>query len=142
MKKSLLFFTLLTVAVLGFAQDAFFAEMRETSLRIISSDRPVDAIRTIDDPEMLLDFQIFAQVSRIRGNPSNLLNEADSFLIEHLARLEFMRREASPAEFSRYLQEMREEITPRMREASDIANAFIRINSWIDQFQLTLMLGN
>jgi len=143
MKKIIVSIFLFTsVAFTIFAQD--MSELRKSSRRILYAVNPVEAIIAVPDIDTLLDYVTLAQLSRLpsRRNDPNILNETDSVLMEHLATMEWKRRELTADNFSLYLQETHEKINPLSRRNDTLANAYIKIDSWIDLFRLRLMFAN
>lgn len=135
------FFAVLTTQV--FAQ-ADLSATKQASRRIIYAVKPVEAIAAVPSIDDLYDYVVYAQVSRLpsRKNDPNVLNEADSLLLEYLATFEIKRRELSSDDFSLYLQDIDEQIYPLMMKSGNLSNTYIKIDTWIDLFRLNLMAAN
>jgi hypothetical protein len=92
----------------------------------------------------LYDLAVFAQISQLpsRKTDPNCLNETDAVLMEYLATMEIKRRELKKDDFSLYLQEVHEKISPLMMKNNAVANAYIKIDGWIDLYKLNLIFAD
>lgn len=143
MKKAFFVCFFITLAGIIFAQSNL-GEMKQSSRKIIYAVKPVEAIGAIKEIDDLYDFVVFAQISQLpsRKSDPNVLNETDAKLMEYLATVEIKRRELKKDDFSLYLQDVHEEISPLMKRNNAIANAYIKIDGWLDLFKLNLIFAD
>jgi hypothetical protein len=119
-------------------------ELKQECRRIIYAVKPVEAIGAIERRTELEKYIIYAEFSQLPeqiSKPSSL-NETDALLMEYLANIEMKRRELSKDDFSLYLQEVHEKISPLMRRNDTAANAYIKIDGWLDLFKLNLIFAD
>lgn len=131
MKKVVLFGFLVIVAAVVFAG----TEYRDQCRRILYAVDPVEAISKIDNVT-LRTLSGFA-FGTVQGQ--DRLNATDAVLFDYLSEMELARREKTPDEFSLFLQEKRESLASGIKKFDSRA---IKIDGWIDLFQLNLILNN
>ena len=140
MKKTVFAILIIFMTTMVSAQTNW-GEMRQSARRLIYAAKPVEAVRSVEVMTDLFDLIIFATESRqsSRSSDPNALNETDSLLMEYLGYTEYQRRVLQKDDFSLYLQEVHEKISPLMRRNDSLAKTFITIDSWLDLFKLNLM---
>ena len=132
MKKLMFWGFLVTVALNLYAK----TEYRDACRQVIYAVKPVEAVSKLDDAR-LRTLVRYALGITVQGQDS--LNENDSYLFSWLANTELARRTKTPDEFSLYLQERREDNAPHLKNLDATA---VKIDGWIDLFQLNLILSN
>lgn len=133
MKKTIFAVLLGLVGCLAFAQTDL-SDLRQACRRILYAVNPVDAIAKVD--EASLTTMLRYSLMGAKGQQPDL-NETDAYLFAWLSNTEFTRRDSSADEFSLYLQDRREALGNRMANTQ-----VIKIDGWIDLFQLNLLLGD
>lgn len=110
-------------------------EYRDQCRRILYAVNPVEAISKVDN-ETLQTLSFFA-FGTVQGQER--MNAADAVLFDYLAEMELARRGKTADEFSLFLQEKREALASSIRKLDPTA---VKIDGWIDLFQLNLILSN
>lgn len=135
MKKLLFSALFFLLSVLVFSQST---DYRDACRRVIYAVKPVEAIGALDDAT-LTRLGRFAIGIPVAGQTS--LNETDTELFSFLSTVEMMRRNSTKDEFSLYLQEESERLTPKIRGRGDVS-VFIKEDGWLDLFRLNLIFAD
>jgi len=133
MRKAVFIVFLAAIAVSAWAG----TEFRDACRKIIYSANPVDEVAKIND-DRLRSLTRFALGIAAEGQDP--LNENDALMFAFLGRVEMRRRQATANEFSLFLQEEREKLRPYIKGSGDVT-AYVKMDNWIDMYQLKLITG-
>lgn len=131
MKKAFIFIFLVLGAINTYAG----TELKDACRQILYAVKPVEEIAKVNDSR-LRTLARFSLGIGVEGEDP--LSETDAMLFSFLSRVEMRRRQAAKNEFSLFLQDEREKLKPYIQGSGDVT-AYIKMDGWIDLFQLNLM---
>jgi len=133
MRKAVFFIFLAATAVTVWAG----TEYRDSCRKIIYAVNPVDEVIKVDN-DRLRALTRYALGIAVDGQDA--LNENDALMFAFLGRVEMKRRQATANEFSLFLHDEKEKLSPYIWGKGDVT-AYIRMDNWIDMYQLKLIVG-
>jgi hypothetical protein len=127
--------------IIGFMVMATFnawagTEFRDACRKVLYAVKPVEVIAGLENNTLTT---LHRYALGIPAKDQEPLNDTDAYLFAWLSNTEFARRDKTPDEFSLYLQERREQNAPALQKLNSTA---IKIDGWIDLFQLNLMFSS
>ena len=133
MRKAVIIALLVITAVTAWAG----TEYRDACRQIIYAVNPVDEIMKLND-DRLRTLARFSLGIAVEGQDT--LNENDAVMFAFLSRMELRRRTATKNEFSLVLQEEKEKLQPLIKGKGNVTS-YIKMDNWIDFYQLKLITG-
>jgi hypothetical protein len=133
MRKAVFIVIMAVVSVTAWAGN----EYRDACRQIIYAVNPVEEIAKVNG-DRLRTLARYALGIAVEGQ--NPLNETDAMLFSFLSRVEMRRRSATQNEFSLFIQEEKEKLDPLIKGRGDVT-PYIRMEGWLDIYQLLLILG-
>jgi hypothetical protein len=112
-------------------------EFKDACRQVIYAVKPVDVVAGLDDNTLRT---LARYALGIAADGQDPLGETDGLLFSFLARVEMRRRQATPNEFSLFLQDEHEKLQPYIRGQGDVT-AYVKMDNWIDLFKLKLITG-